>query len=449
MVDFLNKNVLIYGLASSGVATLKLIKSLGANAFIFDDNLEKISEVRKSIPDCQFFCELNEENLKNINYMVISPGISIYNPKIVVAKKLGITVMSELELGSLNCKSPIIAITGTNGKTTITLMTTDILNASSFNAFSVGNVGTPLCEVVQDLVKEDIAVCEVSSFQLEAVQTFKPHIAVLTNITPDHINRHKSFKNYVACKKRIFENMTENDYAVLNADRPECLIIAENLKSKIYYFSTKGRVKGVYLKAGNIYFSDGYADTFICTQSNIHLEGEHNISNALASICVSYLIGAYKEAIKYALNDYTEHQNRIEFVKKIDGVDYYNDSKGTNIAATRACINTFSRPIHIIMGGSDKGYKFDEFFKDLPTNLIYICVVGKTAKKIKISAFNNGFVNIESAKDLKLAVLKCRKKAIAGDVILLSPACASFDMFSDYIDRGQKFIEIVNGLDKK
>ena len=338
MVNFKNKNVLIYGLALSGISALKQVQKLGAKVYIFDDNKQKIESAKSFNSNCQSFCCLNEENIKQMDYMIISPGVSIYNESVLLAKRLKVVVLSELELGYLLCSAPIVAVTGTNGKTTVTLMTTAMINASGLNAFSVGNVGTPICEAVNTVTYDDILVCEVSSFQLEAVYSFKPHIAALLNVTPDHINRHKTFENYYKTKLKIFENMTENDYAVLNADSKECMAVAENLKCKIIYFSTKGRVRGAYLSGDNIYYSDGHKDIFICTKSNVMLPGEHNISNALASICIAYTVGASKEGIKYALSNYTENENRIELIRTLSGVSYYNDSKGTNIAATRASL---------------------------------------------------------------------------------------------------------------
>ena len=419
------RTLLILGQGESGIAAAALAKEIGIKYIIFD---------------------LSESTVDNINLAVISPGISIYSEMAVKLKRHGVPVISELEFAYLCCAAPVIAVTGTNGKSTVTSLIGAITQSSGLNAYVLGNIGVALSRKAAQMTAADTAVVEVSSFQLEGCRRFKPRVAVLLNITSDHLDRHRTMQEYVNTKYRIFANQTQTDFAVLNADDELISKTAISFDSQKYYFSLHKRVRGCYAMCGKIYFCgniDGVQDSFICDVSDVKLVGEHNLYNALAAITACLLYGVSKENIVKTLREFSGIRHRLEFVRELDGVKYYNDSKGTNIDSTLKAALSMKGDTTLILGGSDKGYEYDALFNGLPPQITKAVVTGQTKRKIINAAERCGFKPLYECGTFKNAVLKAREITPFGGSVLLSPACASFDMFRNFEQRGDTFVEIV------
>lgn len=384
----------------------------------------------------------------SLSFIAISPGISKNTPLVRFAKKRKIKVVGELELGTRKMKSDIIAVTGTNGKTTTVSLIYFLLKSSNKKSFIGGNIGIPVTSFSQRTTKNDIVVLECSSFQLETVTKFKPHIACILNITEDHLNRHKTMKTYIREKYKIAKNLSENDYLLLNSDSEILMNNPPKTKAKIMYFSTRKKVIGCYVKRGSIYFNDNHSEKKLSSLKGVKLVGEHNLSNILCACLVVYLETKNEKLIQ-AITEFQGVEHRIEYVKTISGVSFYNDSKATNIDSTLVAIASFKQKINLMLGGSDKGYDFDKIFEKLSKKVQNIAVFGETKQKILKSAEKFNFKNIYSCETMKEATRLCFKLASAGDVVLLSPACASFDQFSCYEERGNIFKKIVREIDNE
>lgn len=380
-----------------------------------------------------------------LSFIVTSPGISFDNLLIKNAKKRKIKIIGEFELGTKNSKGDLVAVTGTNGKTTTVMLIKHLLQNQHKNVFLAGNIGTAVTSVCDKTNDESILILECSSFQLENIKDFHPHIAAILNITPDHLNWHKTMKNYIKSKLKITKNQTKNDYLLLNYDDEILMNNIPKTKAKIFYFSTKKRVVGCYTKNSCIYFYDGSKETKLISLKNVKLVGKHNISNIVCSVLAVILETGKLELLSH-LSSFQGVPHRIEYVTTIGGVTYYNDSKATNIDSTIVALKSFKQNIHLILGGSDKGYDFDKLFAGLPKNVKNIAVIGETTKKIFESAKKFKFENMFSCKDLKNALVCLKNKAFSGDVILLSPACASFDQFKNYEERGNVFKKLVKEI---
>lgn len=383
-----------------------------------------------------------------LSFIVISPGISKNIPLVKLAKKRKIKVISELELGTRKMKSDIIAVTGTNGKTTTVSLIYFLLKGSDKKSYVGGNIGIPVTSFSSKTTKNDIVVLECSSFQLETTSKFKPHIACILNITEDHLNRHKTMKTYIREKYKIAKDLTQNDYLLLNGDSEILMNNPPKTKAKIMYFSTRKKVVGCYVKRGSIYFNDNQTEKKLVPIKNIKLVGEHNLSNVLCA-CLAVFLETKNENLLNAVTEFQGVEHRIEYVKTIGGVSFYNDSKATNIDSTLVAIASFKQKINLMLGGSDKGYDFDKIFEKLSKKVQNIAVFGETKQKILQSAEKFNFKNIYSCENLKEATKLCYRLASAGDVVLLSPACASFDQFSCYEERGNIFKKIVWEIDNE
>lgn len=393
--------------------------------------------------------DFNEEHLDNllgdIDFAVISPGIPCDNKLVFWIKQRKIALFGELEFGCSKIKNDIIAVTGTNGKTTtvslIHFLLKDYLGGCSLG----GNIGVPVTSLINKIKGEEIVVLETSSFQLETIKHFKPHIAVILNISEDHLNRHGTMKEYIKCKYKISKNLKTGDYLILNADDDYLLKNPPKTKATIYYFSTKHKVIGSYIKNNCIYFNDNIKEIRLASLSGIKLKGEHNLSNILAGVLAVFLETRNTDLLKN-ISSFSGVEHRIEFVKSINGVDFYNDSKATNIASTLVAVKSFKNDINLILGGSDKGYGFDELFKNLPKNVKNIAIFGETKYKIasfiKKYKFENFYICDNLAQATKLLFSLSKPK----DVVLLSPACASFDFFTCFEERGNFFKKIVREL---
>ncbi len=419
--EFKNKRVLIAGKGVSGQGAYEALTAAGAVCAYAEDEKEW----------GKFAAEL----------IVVSPGIDCEQPVFTFAKQNSIPLMGEVEVGAcLNGDKPIIAVTGTNGKTTVTRLIGEIITRSGRKPAVCGNVGSSF-SLAASGGNYDCAVVEVSSFQLETIVSFRPHIAVITNITPDHLDRHKTMKSYCTAKLRIAENQTEKDYLVLSQDDiPLSALEGFAPKSFTLYTSANRKLIGAYTYNGGIY----YNCERICDVDRVKIEGEHNIKNALSAVCAAKAFGIRNESIVDALTSFTTDSHRLRLVARIRGKNYYNDSKGTNIAASVCAARAMSGSTCMIVGGSDKGYEYDELFEALPKNIVRVAAVGQTALKVRKAALRAAFENVRTFNDFTAAF----EWAASGNEenVLLSPASASFDMFSSYAERGEVFERLVRNV---
>ena len=453
-----NKRVLVVGLGKSGVASALFLKAHGARVTVSDT--KSGDELRNEIPvllDHGITVETGghgERTFHGQDLIVVSPGVPVDAPLLVQARSLGEAVIGEIELAAQFLPGPIVAITGSNGKTTTTTLTGEILAAGGLPTLVGGNIGTPAISLAELAKRETVIVLEVSSFQLETIQTFRPKVAVVLNVTPDHLDRHRTLAAYVDAKARMFENQRGEDFAVLNEDDPICVTMATRTRAQVFWFSRKKEVKqGAWLRDGNILFRDGTglqreAQREIMLVSEIPLKGAHNLENVLAAVCAGALMGCEPEKIRQAVRDFKAVEHRLEFVATIRGVDYYNDSKATNVDATIKALESFPANIHLILGGKDKGSDYSVLNDLLRQRVKRVYTIGAAAEKIdsQIVSSKNGGVEVVHAETLENALRKANAVAVPGDVVLLAPACASFDQFKNYEQRGQVFKEIVRAL---
>lgn len=450
-MDIKDKNVLVIGAAVTGVPVVKELVSMGANVTLNDN--KKVAELQDIISELEHLpISLvagghPEELADKCDFVVVSPGVPLEIPTVQRAKDLGKEVISEIELAFRLSDTPIAAITGTNGKTTTTALLGEIMKASGRNTYITGNIGHAMILEVRNAKSEDIFVLEVSSFQLESIVKFKPKVSAILNITPDHLNRHKTMENYIAAKCNVFINQDGSDYTILNADDPETAKLGPRAKSRVLFFSRKKELpEGAYIEGGNIVIKlDGRKDTII-HKDKVYIPGNHNLENALAAALMAYCLGVEPGVIARTLQTFRGVEHRIEFVEEINGVIYYNDSKGTNTDASIKAVEAMSRPTVIIAGGYDKGGEFDDFIEAFGGKVKHMVLMGETADKLEKTAHEHGFLNTHRVEELKAAVRKCRELAEPGDAVLLSPACASWDMFKNFEERGRLFKEYVQEL---
>ncbi len=451
------KKVMVLGMARSGVAAAKLLSSLGAQVRISDQKTkEQLASAVAPLDACENIewrlGEKAEELLAGEDILVISPGVPIDSAVVKKAQALGVEVIGELELGYQTAKGLLIAITGTNGKTTTTTLTGEILKNAGKTTYVVGNIGFPYTAVSGQMTEADATVCEVSSFQLESVKTFHPHISAILNITEDHLNRHYTMENYAATKARVFENQTESDFVVLNYDDAALRAMADKIKSNILWFSRKSIPDaGAFVVDGNIVYkaSADAQSMVICRADEVYIPGPHNLENALAAVAMTMAAGIDAGIIAETLRTFTGVEHRIEFVRELDGVRFINDSKGTNSDSTIKAVETMNKPTVLILGGSDKHVDFTgmcEVIKNSPY-ISNIVLIGQTAAQLDETLLKVGYTAYTHAGyDFKAAIDKAFSLAQEGGNVLLSPACASFDMFKDYEQRGAIFKQIVNEL---
>lgn len=454
-MDWCKKNVLVVGMAKSGINAAKLCSRLGAKVTIQDvkskeELMKSVKEEIDILDSMAVYMLLGEEPtdiIDSFDLIVLSPGVPTDLEFLNKARQLQIPIWSEIELAFVLCPCPVIAITGTNGKTTTTTLVGEIMKKYNPGTQVVGNIGIPFTEKVEELKKEDLVVAEISSFQLESIHTFKPKVSAILNITPDHLNRHKSLENYVAAKERIFENQDENDYCVLNDDDDICSKMKHKTKAKALLFSRKKELnEGAFLKDNKIWVRLGKEDEAICLTEELRIPGNHNIENVLAAVAISVSMGVPPEIIRDVVIHFKGVEHRIEFVDKIDGVEYYNDSKATNVDAAIIGIQSMKAPVVLIGGGMDKGADFSEWIDAFDGKVKALIVMGETADKIIKTANQKGFFNIKKVSSIEEAVRLAKETAQKGDCVLLSPACASWDMFKSYEERGKLFKKAVYAL---
>lgn len=430
--------VLIVGYGISGISAKNYLENHGIFCEIAKD--EDINS-ELNLNDKDYLDRL----FSGLSFIVTSPGISPKIKLLRIARQRKIKIIGEFEFGSLAISGDIIAVTGTNGKTTTVSIIKHLLQNLNKKVFLAGNVGTAVTSICDNTDADSITILESSSFQLEKIKSFHAHIAAILNITEDHLNRHGTMKNYIKAKQNITKNQTNDDFLLINADDEILMQNIPKTKAQIFYFSTKKQVKGCFVKCSSIYFSDGIIENKLVSLKNIKLVGEHNISNILCAALAVY-IETGKLFLLDNISTFHGVAHRIEYVKTIGGVAYYNDSKATNIDSTLVAIKSFKCNINLILGGSDKGYGFDKLFEVLPKSIVKIVAFGQTSSKIENAAKKFKFDNLEFARNLKEAVMLCKETAKSGEVILLSPACASFDQFANFEERGNIFKKIVEEL---
>lgn len=450
-MDLRGKRVLVVGLARTGVATSVFCAARGARVTATDSRSEsEIGETVAKLKDAGVTLDLGSHREKSFleqDLIVPSPGVPADEVHLQAARAKGITIWSEIELAYRFMKGRLIGITGSNGKTTTTSLVEHILKTAGMQTILAGNIGTPLIGCVDAMKDESCIVVELSSFQLELIDTFRPNIGVFLNLTPDHLDRHHTMEAYAAAKARLFENQTGEDAAILNADDAATTPYAPSLP-RVYWFSRKQRVaQGAYVRGEEIVFrQDGTEETLLKLR-DIPLAGGHNVENVLAAAAAARLSGAPAAAIAKGVRSFAGVEHRLEFVAEIAGVRYYNDSKATNVDATLKALEAFPGRILIILGGKDKGSDYAVLRKPLREKAILALLIGAAAEKIEEQI--SGSVALEHAETLDRAVETAAHAAQHGDVVLLAPACASFDQFQNYEHRGHVFKCLVRQLEKQ
>ncbi|HTZ89009.1 MAG TPA: UDP-N-acetylmuramoyl-L-alanine--D-glutamate ligase [Alloacidobacterium sp.] len=448
IMELKGKKVLVVGLGKSGLAAALFLRRQGAQVTVSD--VRSADALARDIPallEEGIMVETGGHGLltfRRQDLIVVSPGVPLDTPELVQVQKFGLPVMGELELASRFLKGKTLAITGSNGKTTTTTLCGEIFAAGGLPVQVGGNIGVPVIELVDKSRDDGWSVLEVSSFQLETTEQFHPEIAVILNITPDHLDRHGNFANYIAAKERIFANQTADDALVLNADDDAAMRSAARAKSKVYWFSRTRIVRqGAFIHEGTILFreTEQSAPETILKVASISLKGEHNVENVLAAVCASRLAGVAPEAIRSAVEKFRAVEHRLEFVANVNGVDYYNDSKATNVDAAMKAVAAFPAGIHLILGGKDKNSDYTLMRALLEERVKAVYTIGAAAEKI--TGQIEGATAIVNAGTLDMAVAAAAEAAQAGDVILLAPACSSFDQFENYEHRGRVFKELV------
>lgn len=450
-MDYKNKKVLVCGMARSGVSSALLLKRLGAEVTVADiQDEEKLAEYIETLEQNDISTALGknpDDILKDFDLIIVSPGIPCDLPFFRKAFDLLIPIWGEVELAYSVCENPVIAITGTNGKTTTTALTGEIMKAYKSGSEVVGNIGVPFTEKVLDMASfgnDAYIVVEISSFQLETAYTFRPVISAVLNITPDHLNRHKTIRNYTDIKERIFAKQRENDFTVLNYDDQACREMAQRTRAKVLFFSRLERLdEGVFLRGDEIVLKRGGYDEAVIKKTDLLIFGNHNIENVMAAVCIAACAGVPLDVVRQVLKGFKGVEHRIEFVEELDGVSYYNDSKATNTDSAIKALEAIDKPVLLIGGGKEKDADFSDWVKLFAGKVKLLVVLGETADKIIQTCKAYNFDSYEKVNSLKDAVELCRAKAVEGDCVLLSPACASFDMFDNYEQRGTIFKQYV------
>ncbi len=453
-MDLTDKKVVVVGTGVSGMGAVKLLSETSADITLYDGN-DKADrdEILKNIPDdCDLrliIGEMPDEVVKETDLLVISPGVPIDSDIVKLFEKENVPVWGEIELAYNFEKGTVFAITGTNGKTTTTTLVGEIMKKYNNQTFVVGNIGNSYTSEVLKTTKDSYTVAEISSFQLETIREFAPKGSAILNITPDHLNRHYTMENYAAVKESITKNqwkVREDDYCVLNYDDKVLREFGKTIKNPVYFSRKEKPSKGAYLDGRIIRYFDGKDDYEVMSVDDMHLFGNHNYENVMAAIAMTIEAGVPLNIIINVIKDFMGVEHRIEYVRDKNGVRYYNDSKGTNPDSSIKALEAMSRPTILIAGGYDKHSEFDEFIEAFDNKVKLMVLLGQTADKIEETAVRHGFTNIIKTDSLEKAVKICAENAVSGDVVLLSPACASWGMFKNYEERGKLFKEYVNSL---
>src|ERR1035441_665509 len=449
MMDLEGKKVLVVGLGKSGLAAALFLRHRGAQVTVSD--IRSAEALAKDIP------ALLEEGInvetgghglltfRRQDMIVVRPGVPLDTPELAQVRNFGLPIIGELELAARFLKGKTLAITGSNGKTTTTALLGEILEAAGFPTLVGGNIGVPVVALIEESTDATWSVLEVSSFQLESTEQFHPSIAVILNITPDHLDRHGNFENYARAKERIFAAQNEQDFVVLNADNARAAASAARSAAKVYWFSLEHAVsQGVWVEGGQVVYRSGENEGIetILPLAGIPLKGEHNVENVLAAVCAARLAGAPIDVIRQVIENFRAVEHRLEYVTTINGVEFYNDSKATNVGATAKAVAAFSSGIHLILGGKDKNSDYSQLASLLRAHVRAVYTIGSAADKIESQL--RGVVSIHSCETLDKAVSTAAAAAHPGEVVLLAPACSSFDQFESYEHRGRVFKELVH-----
>ena len=450
-MDIAGKNVLVFGSGISGIGAAGLLEERGASVTLYDGNDKlDVEEIRGKMKDGAktdiVLGEFPEELLGKLDLVIISPGVPTDLPIVNRMRESDIPVVGEIELAYELGKGEVLAITGTNGKTTTTALLGEIMKAVYDSAFVVGNIGIPYTNVVDETRDDSVIVAEMSSFQLESIVDFRPRVSAVLNITPDHLNRHHTMEAYIQAKKNVAINQTAEDTCVLNYEDEVLREFGETLQTKVLYFSSKRKLdKGIYLDDGNIIYRNP-DECLVCNVKELKLLGVHNYENVMAAVAMAAAYGVPMDSIRKTIKEFAGVEHRIEFVAEKNGVAYYNDSKGTNPDAAIRGIQAMNRPTYLIGGGYDKQSEYKEWIESFDGKVKKLLLIGQTREKIATEAEECGFTDIMLLDTFEDAVLTAAKLAEPGEAVLLSPACASWGMFKNYEERGDKFKEIVNSL---
>lgn len=442
---------LIAGAGRSGINAAELLMKVGEDFVIYDGNEEL---------DTQAVCEkIGKENVEfilgdfskfdfsSVDICVVSPGIALDKPIMQSVAEHGIPIWGEIELAYRYDKGTVIGITGTNGKTTTTSLTYDIMRRHAKKALLVGNIEIPYTGYALESEKDSVTVAEISSFQLETMVTFKPHVTAILNITPDHLDRHKTIENYIAIKESITKNQSKDDFCVLNYNDPVLREFGKDAPCKVVFFSSSEELEsGVFLRGDTMIIKENGEETEVCTTKDTSLVGMHNYENIMAAIAMTHAMGVPLETIRCGIKEFTAVEHRIEFVEEINGVKYYNDSKGTNPDAAIKAVCAMPSPTVLIGGGYDKKSSYDEWVATFEGRVKELLLIGQTKHDIASACDKAGFKAYRFVDTLEQAVTLAAEYAKSGDCVLLSPACASWGMFKCYQQRGEIFKECVRAL---
>ena len=447
-MELKGKKVLVVGLGKSGLAAALFLRRRGALVTVSDTrSAEALAKDIPALLDEGIMVEAGGHGLltfRRQDLIVVSPGVPLDTPELVQTRNFGRPIIGELELAARFLRGKVLAITGSNGKTTTTTLVGEILEEAGFNTLVGGNIGVPVVALIDESTPGTWSILEVSSFQLESTEQFHPQIAVILNITPDHLDRHGAFENYARAKERIFAAQTPDDFLVLNADNARAAQAAAHARSRIYWFSLDRTVpQGAWVEAGHVVYRSAKDATTerIIPLTGIPLKGEHNVENVLASVCAARLAGAPADAIRRAIEKFKAVEHRLEYVATVNGVEFFNDSKATNVDATAKAIAAFNNPIHLILGGKDKNSDYTQLAQLLRQHVRAIYTIGSAAAKIESQL--RGVISLHSCETLDKAVRTAALAARPGEVVLLAPACSSFDQFDSYEHRGRVFKELV------
>lgn len=450
-MEFQGKKVLVIGTGVSGIAAAKLLDGI-SEVILYDANGGlNAMDIRKKLPE-QFrgriaLGRLTDELIHGADYAVLSPGVPVDLPDVERLRKAGARIIGEIELAYQFGKGRIAAITGTNGKTTTTALTGEIMKTYYDSVFVVGNIGTPYTELVTQTTAESVTVAEISSFQLETVCDFRPKVSAITNITPDHLNRHHTMENYIAAKLQITKNQTADDTCILNYEDPVLRSAGEGLSCRVVWFSSARKLEnGLCLSGENIVSAENGQETVICSIHDLNIIGRHNYENAMTAIAAGMALSVPLDCIRRALKTFVAVEHRIEYVTEKNGVKYYNDSKGTNPDASIQAVRAMTAKTLLIGGGYDKDSEYDAWIDSFEGKIKYLVLMGQTRDKIAQTARRKGFNDIVMVESMEEAVKFCAAHAEPGETVLLSPCCASWGMFQNYEERGRIFKELVRAL---
>lgn len=452
-MEWTNQKVLVVGMARSGVAAAQLLQKHGAKVVINDSKTkEELGEALAPLAGLPMEEKLGvpaADVLEGMDVMVISPGIPDTAGFVVKAKEMGIRVTGELDMAYQLSSGDMVAVTGTNGKTTTVSLLGEIFRNAGRVTHVVGNIGYPYSQAALEARKDDMFVCEVSSFQMETAEAFHPKAGAFLNLTEDHLNRHGTMEKYARLKMKMFQNQTETDVAVFNADAPALAPYIGQVRSQVMLFSRGKEVaQGAFVKDGAITVRWKGQERPVCGVDEVKIPGPANLENALAATCIATAMGVPAPVIRHTLRTFKGVEHRIEFVRELDGIRYINDSKGTNVDSTIKAVQAMKRPTVIILGGSDKHCDFTPLVEEMLASpcIKQAVLIGVTADQIQQTLEKCGFRNFHRADTFQAAIDMCRDLAGDGWNVLLSPACASFDMFKDYEERGRIFKQLVNEL---